>query len=456
MEECLSTSQLAIGLVSSDERLSQALLGTCRQRGWAFARARSVDESRAILRSTSWPVRVVDLARDSPLDHPLREAFQLLAADAELMVLTQAAAGLQVLRPATQALHYRRCDLTSHTDDVLSGLIPGAPDPTAPLIRGQSPAIEQVRAQIAAVAKFRDVSVLVLGETGTGKELVARAVHNLSTPAGAPFVAVNCAAIPATLFESELFGHEAGAFSGAKGTRAGLFESAADGTIFLDEVGELPAELQPKLLRALETREFRRVGGTRNLPLRARVVSATNQGLEGPGASTLRLDLHFRLAGFTIELPPLRRRMADVEGLARHFLAAFAERNNIFPTPLLTDDAVRSFASHTWPGNVRELRAAVEHAVIMAGGAHVDACHVHVALERGTVATTPATVPDVRPPATQPSASDSAGISGLRRIERDLIVAAYDEAGKNLTIAARVLGMPRTTLRDKLRRFGVL
>jgi transcriptional regulator with GAF, ATPase, and Fis domain len=264
-------------------------------------------------------------------------------------------------------------------------------------------------------------------------------------------VAVNCAAIPATLFESELFGHEAGSFTGAKGARPGLFEAAADGTLFLDEVGELPSDLQPKLLRALETRQFRRVGGTRPLPLSARIVSATNRGLNGVRDSTLRLDLHFRLAGFTIELPPLRDRLGDVELLARSFLEAFVRRNRTAPIRL-SEEATDALGAHDWPGNVRELKAVVERSAIVARGDVIQAQHVYDALGRAVERVAHAE------PANDcaSTANDTAGISGLRRIEKDLVLAVFEDSHKNLSLAARVLGVPRSTLRDKLRRYGAM
>ncbi|MFO0571426.1 MAG: sigma 54-interacting transcriptional regulator [Polyangiaceae bacterium] len=200
-----------------------------------------------------------------------------------------------------------------------------------------------------------------MGETGSGKELVAEAVHALSSGPGRPFVAVNCAAIPAELFESELFGHEAGAYTGARGVRIGLLESATGGTLFLDEIAEMPAQLQSKLLRALETRCFRRVGSNKDLPLNARVVV---QVVFETGGRGLRPDLYYRIAGFSLSLPPLRERPADIDLLAGHFLASFRTRHPGVRPPGF-EHALRALRAHDWPGNVRGLKLVAEHVAII-------------------------------------------------------------------------------------------
>ncbi len=334
-------------------------------------------------------------------------------------------------------------------------------------ILGDTPSIRRVKEQIRRVARFRDVSVLVLGETGTGKELVAEAVHQLASGDRDPFVAINCAAIPAELFESELFGHEAGAYTGARGARVGLLEAAGSGTVFLDEVGEMPLQLQPKLLRALETREFRRIGANSNVPLKARVISATNRGF-GDDDSSLRLDLQFRLAGFTIVLPPLRERLEDVEVLARHFVESFAERQGISGCGI-NAEALATLREHAWPGNVRELRSTLDHAAILCGGAVIDGGAVRSAMNQlQRFAPTNAQPAQDEQPARRSSVPAPPLLSGervrgllsensgLRDIERDLILSAFEDSGRNLSKTSRLLGLPRTTLRAKLRRYGAL
>ena len=387
----------------------------------------------------------------APCFHPASDDLVLMTGDARHVRDT----GLPL-----RTYHYRRTHLEALAAKLASTLEAhrGLEDP-AETVRGRSAAIRRVREQIRRVAKFRDVSVLVLGETGVGKELVAQAIHRASHASGAPFVAINCAAIPEALFESELFGHESGAFTGARGTRVGLLESAASGTLFLDEIGDMPIALQPKLLRALETREFRRVGGTRTIPLAARVVSATHGGGPEGGAVGLREDLRYRLAGFTLRVPPLRERLEDVEPLARTFLSEFAARNGI-EEPELEEGALARLLVHSFPGNVRELRRIVERCAILCESGSITATDVEDAFARAPTFGRETTFPvaeggGARPPQ---SGIDVRPVQGaaLPELERELMLTAYRESGQNLSLAARRLGIPRTTLRDRLSRFGAL
>ncbi|MGE0326601.1 MAG: sigma-54-dependent transcriptional regulator [Polyangiaceae bacterium] len=313
-------------------------------------------------------------------------------------------------------------------------------------ILGDTQAIRHIRNQVRSVARFPDLSVLIMGETGTGKELVAEAIHKL-THEDEPFASFNCAAIPEALFESELFGHEPGSFTGARGARVGLLESAGSGSVFLDEVGEMPPALQPKLLRALETRRFRRLGGTRDIPLRARVISATNRVLDQSDCE-MRSDLYFRLAGFTIFTLPLRDRFADIEPLALHLLHAFAARYPGVPTQL-SQAAGELLRQHDWPGNVRELKLVIEHTAVIAGGAVIEAEDLQRAMrQRSSHNPQSGKFPVFN------SGEYQSDVRGLRDVERDMIMAAYEGSGHNLSLAARSLGIPRSTLRDKLRKYG--
>jgi DNA-binding NtrC family response regulator len=232
-------------------------------------------------------------------------------------------------------------------------------------ILGRSPALRQSLEQAARVAEHRDVTVLIGGETGTGKELVARAIHYESPRASQPFVEVNCAAIPGNLLESELFGHEKGAFTGAIASKPGLFELAHGGTLFLDEVATLPLDLQPKLLRALESREIRRVGGQQSRQVDVRVIAATHADLRGAvGQGQFREDLYYRLNVVALTLPPLRDRDGDVELLAETFITRIATSYGL-PVPPLTPELRTVLREYRWPGNIRELRNAIERGLVL-------------------------------------------------------------------------------------------
>jgi DNA-binding NtrC family response regulator len=304
------------------------------------------------------------------------------------------------------------------------------------LLLGDSPAMHALREAVHRVARFRELSVLIEGPTGTGKELVAQSIHALSTQ-DEPLVSVNCAAIPAELFESELFGHEAGAFTSARGQRAGLLEEAGGGILFLDEVGELPGALQAKLLRVLETREFRRVGSNRTRRFGARLVSATNRSLSED--SGFRSDLYFRIAGHTLRTPALRDHPSDIGQLAAYFCKSFCEQNALTVLPI-TESALEALCAFEWPGNVRQLRRVIESAVVHASG-EIDREVINAVLGARAVA---------------PRAESGEVLRrSLPDLEREMILGAYRQAERNLSEAARELGIPRTTLRDRLKRYGM-
>ncbi|MET0794098.1 MAG: sigma-54 dependent transcriptional regulator [Polyangiaceae bacterium] len=336
---------------------------------------------------------------------------------------------------------------------------------------GASDKARELRDQVRRVAQFRDVPVLIQGPTGTGKELVAQAVHALTCP-NDPFVSVNCAAVPEQLFESELFGHEAGAFTNARTARVGLFEEAECGTLFLDEIGEMPLALQAKLLRVLEIRQFRRVGGTRTRVFGARVVSATNRALTSSLGGTMRADLFFRLAGYAIRTPTLAERSTDIPELARHFLVEFGKRHQVGKVTLGAD-ALDCLVQYGWPGNIRELRAVVENATIVARNGMIERSDIELALRARSSAasdgaeswTGPVAVVAKEPEVEEQSAVANRSIvrqSGTRlrpaslpNLQRDLILQAFEESQHNLSRAAQDLGIPRSTLRARLKRYGV-
>jgi DNA-binding NtrC family response regulator len=301
---------------------------------------------------------------------------------------------------------------------------------------GDSPAMDRLRALVRRVAES-DATALVTGESGTGKELVARLLHAQSRRARGSFQTVNCAALPATLMESELFGHRPGAFTDARGPRVGLFQQASGGTLFLDEVGELPAELQPKLLRALETRRIRPLGAERELEVDVRLVAATNSDLEAAVAGgRFREDLYYRLNVIRIEVPPLRERGGDVLQLARHFIATFAAAAGKDVTGL-TPAAARRLLEHAWPGNVRELRNGMERAVALTDTRQL------------LVDDLP---PTLRSPAPAPMIGlpDPSALLPLATVERRYIEQVLAATKGNRSAAARILGLDRKTLYRKL------
>jgi DNA-binding NtrC family response regulator len=308
-------------------------------------------------------------------------------------------------------------------------------------IIGESPAMHEVLETVQQVAPSR-ATVLLLGESGTGKELIARAIHQLSPRAGRRMVTVHCAALSPTLLESELFGHEKGAFTGAHERRIGRFEQAQGGTLFLDEIGEIDATLQIKLLRFLGERTFERVGSNKTLTADVRLVAATNKRLEELiQAGTFREDLFFRLRVVELWLPPLRERTGDVPLLASRFVQEFA-RENGKDIRDFTPDAMEALLRHSWPGNVRELRTAMEHAVVLARG------------DRITLRDLPASVRQAGSEApTGRGPMPARGAITVKEAERELIIRALKESDGNRTMAARKLGMSRRTMHRKLHTY---
>jgi formate hydrogenlyase transcriptional activator len=299
-------------------------------------------------------------------------------------------------------------------------------------IIGTSTAMKRVMGQVEVVAPT-DATVLILGETGTGKELIARAIHRMSPRRNLPFISLNCAAIPTGLLESELFGYERGAFTGALGQKIGRFEMAHRGTLFLDEVGDIPLDLQPKLLRALQEKSFERLGGTRTIPIDVRLVAATNRNLtQMMGDKLFRSDLYYRLKVFPIITPPLRDHPEDIPSLARHFTRKYAAKmdRTIDKIPAET---MKALVSWSWPGNVRELENFIERSVILSRG------------------------PNLRAPLSElrSDAGESSADSTLEEVERAHIIRVFRETGGVISAAATRLGMPRTTLNAMMKKLGI-
>jgi DNA-binding NtrC family response regulator len=292
---------------------------------------------------------------------------------------------------------------------------------------------------LAETAARADSTVIITGESGTGKDVLARFIHARSSRADSPMIAVNCAALPESLFESEFFGHERGAFTGATSTKRGLIEAADASTLFLDEVGEMPLQTQVKLLRFLEEGRFRRVGSTRDRESDVRVVAATNRNLtEDVTGGRFRADLFYRLNVISLHVPPLRGRREDIPALVEHFLSVFRERFNR-PSLTLSEEARRRLAAYDWPGNVRELRNALERAAALAAADHIEADQVLPpdAARAGETAT--------------PAPGDAP--MTLEQLERRHILRVLEEAGGNRERAAAVLGISARTLYRKLREY---
>ena len=299
-------------------------------------------------------------------------------------------------------------------------------------IVGSSAALRRVQRQVEVVAPT-DANVLILGETGTGKELVARAIHRISPRRKLPFVTLNCAAIPTGLLESELFGYERGAFTGALSQKIGRFEMAHRGTLFLDEVGDIPLDLQPKLLRALQEKSFERLGGTRTIPIDVRLVAATNRNLtEMMGDKLFRSDLYYRLKVFPITTPPLRDHPEDIPILVRHFTKKYAAKMNRQIEKIPTD-TMRALTSWPWPGNVRELENFIERSVILSSG------------------------PSLRAPLSEirQGARGNVGTATLEQVEREHILRVLRESAGVVTTAAARLGLHRTTLNAMMRKLSI-
>ena len=321
-------------------------------------------------------------------------------------------------------------------------------------IIGDSAALREVLQKVEQVAPTSS-TVLLRGETGTGKELVAHAIHINSPREEKPFVRVNCAALAPGVLESELFGHEKGSFTGAVARRPGRFELADGGTLFLDECGDLPMEVQIKLLRTLQEREFERVGGAETIKVDVRVVSATNRNLEKMiEDGEFREDLYYRLNVFPINLPPLRDRLEDLPVLVQHFITKFARQMGSSPSPT-SPEAIAKLSEYNWPGNVRELENIIERATILAKGQPLAAQHLDFGRRAHTSAPAAASSGPVAVIAPAPADDGKSLAERLLESERKEIVAAVEKSRGNIASAARTLGINRSTLYYRLRKHGL-
>jgi transcriptional regulator with GAF, ATPase, and Fis domain len=337
--------------------------------------------------------------------------------------------------------------------DVASGREPRR-DPLDGVV-ANAPAMKALFSIVDLVAPS-ELPLLLVGETGSGKEILATSIHRLSGRKDKPFVAINCASLPETILESELFGYERGAFTGAVQSKPGLFESADGGTLFLDEIGETTLATQAKLLRILGTGEVTRLGSVRPKHIDVRLVSATNRNLEAQlqSAGSFRADLYYRIAGMTLRVPSLRERPLDIRPLAEHFVAHFSRKAGR-PAPSLSARAIAALEGRAWPGNARELRNVMQRATVLAG-ASSEITEAHLALESGVEAVPLNITPSSQ--STPPAAPNEAGMdlrTAVDRFERDRIIEALKQADGNQTRAAALLGIARRTLVAKIEQHGL-
>jgi two-component system response regulator AtoC len=310
---------------------------------------------------------------------------------------------------------------------------------------GESEPMQRIKTLVRKIATSPGSTVLITGESGTGKDLIAKVVHYSSDRAARPFLNITCSALPETLLESELFGHERGAFTDARQQKRGLLEQADDGTVFLDEIGEMTPALQAKLLRFLEEKTFRRVGGASDVHVDVRVIAATNQQLEDAvRTGKFRGDLYYRLNVLRIEIPPLRERTEDIPLLAQHFVEVYA-REFKRKVPVMSAETVRGLQAYTWPGNVRELRNLIERAVLLTEDGSVRPS------DFGTIHGPAMADPDT----TRAAFELPAGGVNLEEVERNLVIQALERAGGNQTRAATLLGLHRDQIRYRIEKFGL-
>jgi DNA-binding NtrC family response regulator len=433
---------LALLVIDDDATVRETLVEYFDTFGWTARGAGTATAGRQMVAEHAPDVVLLDLRL--PDADGLRALDALRADDPELAVIVLT--GFADVRTAVQAMKHGAADLLEKPVDleVLTQAVQRAAQ------RGRmKQELELLRARVRAdsadspqlaptfdelitlAAQNVDAPVLLQGETGTGKGYVARQIHDRSARAAAPFVEINCASLSATFFESELFGHERGAFTDARQAKRGLLEVADDGTVFLDEIAELGAEVQPRLLKVLEERSFRRLGGTTLLRSRARVIVATHQPLADAVADRrFRADLYYRLQVLTLTLPPLRARVEDILPMAQHFLPLGSS---------LTPAAKAALTAYAWPGNIRELKNTLWRASILARGDAIDVVHLGLPVEL--------------PPSSKSRAGTT--VHTLEEAEREAIRVALAAADGNRSRASRMLGIARSTLLEKLRRYGL-
>lgn len=430
-------------VVDDDAGMRSALEARFLRRGWQVETASHAAEAITKFRRARHPLVVTDIRMPGEDGFAVMRAARELVPRTGVILLTAFAS----VPEAVAAMKDGACDylvkpvafeqLEQAAERIL-GQVQPEKDSRQELC-GHSPAWLQALDRARRVAAS-DADVLVEAESGTGKELVARMIHRLSPRRGSPFIAVNCAAFPETLLESELFGHAKGAFTGALNAKPGKFELAHGGTLLLDEVGELPLGLQPKLLRVLQEREFDRLGDTRTVRVDLRVISTTNRSLaEMVREGKFRADLYYRLNVVPLTLPPLRDRTEDIRELAEHFLGMYVRSGRSLR---LSPESIDRLASHSWPGNVRELANCIRRAAALATGPEITAAGLEGPFA-GDLAPTDSALSGLRP-----------GVS-LGEMERRLVEITLEATGGNRSRAAELLGVSLRTVRNKVRSYGL-
>ena len=447
----MSHSRIRVLLAEDEENLGTILEQFLAGRGYDVTTTRDGRAALAALRAESFDVALLDIVMPEMDGLAVLRALREEPSPPEVIIIT----GNGTIETAITAMKlgaydylskpYRMAEIDvlvrrawekkqlSRENALLHGRLERV-DALPEVLTNYAP-MQQVLQLVEKVARS-DSPVLVTGESGTGKELIARALHRLSGRARGTLVDINCAAISETLMESELFGHERGAFTGALTRKTGLFELAAGGTLFMDEVGELDPKLQGKLLRALETGTFYRVGGTQKVEVKVRIVAATNRDLaKAVNDGGFRSDLFYRISTIAIELPPLRDRAVDIPMLTEHFLHQYGGAN----PPRLTADAMAALQAYHWPGNIRELRNVIERAVLLASGGAI----------------TPADLPLTGPaPATRAAPATEIAPDSLEELERRHIESVLRQASWHQGKAAQLLGISTKTLYRKIREYG--
>jgi len=445
----MSLQSKSVLVVDDEPGMRMALKANFEREGWLVETASGATEAARKCGQTSFPLMVTDVCM--PDGDGLELMRKVRASDSSTAVIVLTAFG--TVAQAVQAMQNGACDyltkpfsfeqLQSTVERVMrSSGDTHASKSTRTEIVGQSAALMRVldRARLAAQT---DADILVEAESGTGKELLARFIHESSRRREKPFIAINCAAVPEQLLESELFGHVRGAFTGATIPKAGKFELANGGTLLLDEIGEMPLELQPKLLRVLQEREVERLGDTRTIPVNIRIIATTNVSLqEMVEHGRFRADLYYRLNVIPLSLPPLRERLDDIPVLGEYFAARFAKQAGR-ATPRLHPDFLAGLKLHPWPGNARELSNFIRRVVTMSADCNIGPEHL--------------TAEFSKPPVVRALPVQSVLQAGtpIRELERQLLETTLQLTGGNRTHAAEMLGISLRTIRNKIREFGL-